>query len=344
MRQIFSLIVFLSVWVIFISFNFFGLWKYSNPVYYQDKEIEYVSKTWSVEKKEFWFRKDLLKTNTAKKSIDLNLVLDWWPWKDWIPAINDPVFTEVAKQKLTDWLKEDSLWISVNISWESKFYPYSILYWHEIVNDTIWEKNISVTFCPLCWTAIVYDRNMHWELLTFWVSGKLYESNLLMYDDKTDSLWSQSVWKAVVWDYLWEKLNLIKSDMMTYDQFRSKYKDWLVLTDKTWFLRSYSRSPYWDYETNEYLYFPVSDTDKKLHSKELLYVVPYDWKSYGFVREELKKIWELKYKFWKEEVKLVYNKWEITAYIWDKIIPWYVEMYFSWNTQHPNNENIRIGK
>lgn len=294
--------------------------------------------------KEFWFSKDNLNTNTAKKSIPLKLVLSWWPWKDGIPSINEPKFIKISDQETQKWLKDDTMWISVKIWNETKFYPYSILYWHEIVNDIVWDTKISVTFCPLCGTAIVYNREINWEERLFGVSGKLYESNLLMYDDKNESLWSQSIWEAVVWEDLWTQLEVLKSDIMTFKQFKNKYPKWEVLSEKTGFFRSYTRTPYWSYETEEDLYFPVQNTDKRLYQKELMFILPYNWDSYAFVRSELMKIWELDYKIWEEKIKINYDEWEISVKKWEEELPWYIEMWFSWVTQHPDSENIWLWK
>jgi thiol-disulfide isomerase/thioredoxin len=292
------------------------------------------------QEKEFLFSKYNLNTNTAKSSIPFNLILNWWPWKDGIPAINEPEFIEISEQDTQKWLKDDTMWISVKIWDKAKFYPYSILYWHEIVNDIVWDKKVSVTFCPLCGTAIVYNREINWEERLFWVSWKLYESNLLMYDDKNESLWSQSIGEAVVWDDLWVQLDILKSDIMTFSQFKSKYPSGKVLSESTGFLRSYTKTPYWSYETNDDLYFPVQNTDKRLEKKELLFVLPYMWDSYAFVRSELMKIGKLEYVIWSDKIQIIYDEWEITVKKWYNELPWYIEMWFSWVTQHPNSQNI----
>ena len=294
----------------------------------------------SDEKQEFKFEKDWLNTNTAKKSIDLKLILDWWPGKDWIPAINNPKFLKISDASDETWLDDETMWISVKVWKEVKFYPYSILYWHEITNDEIWWEKISVTFCPLCWTAIVYDRIVDWEELLFGVSWKLYESNLLMYDDKTHSLWSQSIWEAVVWDMLWKVLNIIKSDLLTYEQFKLNYPDWLIQSTDTWFRRSYDSTPYWNYETNDTLYFPVINSNKKLPKKELLFILPYENESYAFIRNSLIEEKKASIQVWDQTLSITYDSWIITAKIWEQVIPWYIEMFFSWATQHPGNENL----
>mgnify|MGYP001942795303 FL=1 len=237
---------------------------------------------------------------------------------------------------------DNTLWISLVDNNEQKFYPYSVLYWHEIVNDILWDKSVSVTFCPLCGTAIVYNRKIDWEVRSFGISGKLYESNLLMYDNINESLWSQSIWTAVVWDDLWSQLEVVKSDVMSFSQFMENYPKWLVLSENTWYSRNYAKTPYWNYEIEEDLYFPVQNTDTKLHQKELMFVLPYKSDSYTFVRSELIKSKEIEYKIWDEILKIEFINWEITAKIDDEIIPGYIEMWFSWFTQNPGNENVWI--
>lgn len=330
----------IMIWVflIVIFIGIIWIWKYLNSI--NVSKDTFVKVSWISQN----FLKDNLKTNTSKSSIDLDLILDGWPWKDGIPAINEPKFIKIHEERTQKWLSDEILWLSLNDGGNQKFYPYSILYWHEIVNDILWNKEILVTFCPLCGTAIVYDRNINGETRKFGVSWKLYESNLLMYDNKNESLWSQSIGEAVVWEDLWKTLEVIKSDLISYSQFKKNYPNWLILSEETGYSRSYSRTPYGDYETEEDLYFPVQNTDKKLHQKELMFVLPYNWDSYVFMRSELMSVWELNYSIWMEDLNIVHNNWEITAKIWDKIIPWYIEMWFSWVTQHPWNNNIWIGE
>jgi hypothetical protein len=142
---------------------------------------------------------------------------------------------------------------------------------------------ISSTFCPLCWIAIVYKREINWEEVLFGVFGKLYESNLLMFDNRNESLWSQSIWEALVWESLGTKLEVIKSDLLSFSQFKENYPNGLILSEKTWYQRNYSRTPYWSYETVEELYFPVKNTNTTLHQKELMFVIPHGWESYAFL-------------------------------------------------------------
>lgn len=329
-------IIFWLIWIIFIS-GIVIFWRYLDTF---DLDSHREKKEWNILKVEQKYIWDNFKTNTQKSSINLDLVLDGWPWKDGIPAIDNPVFISLWESNTQEGLSDESLWISVSSWSDAKFYPYSVLYWHEIVNDVLGDMNISVTFCPLCGTAIVYNREINWEIRNFWVSGKLYESNLLMYDDKNESLWSQSIWKAVIWEDLWKELELIKSNVMSFSQFKNNYPEWKLLSENTWFVRNYSRTPYGNYEENESLYFPVQNTDTIIHQKELMFVIPYKWDSHAFVRSKLIELWEIEYNIWTEKIKIISENWEITANIWNEIIPWYIEMWFSWFTQHPDNENV----
>ena len=118
-------LLFILIWII-------SAWKFIDSF-----DVKYVWESQVLEKNKYWFMRDDLKTNTSKKSIDLNLVLDGWPWKDWIPALNNAKFIEHSQIITQIGLNNETLWILV-IDWnKQKFYPYSILYWHEIVNDII---------------------------------------------------------------------------------------------------------------------------------------------------------------------------------------------------------------
>ncbi len=283
------------------------------------------------------FLRDTLQTNTALSSIDLALVLDGWPGKDGIPSIDNPKFLDISQaQKSMRYLSDSKEGIVIEWQWEARFYPFDILVWHEIVNDIIDEIPVAITFCPLCWSSIVFERKLDGEIIEFWVSGKLYESNMLMYDKTTETLWSQSLWEALVGNLLGKKLTHYPFQLMDFWDFRNTYPQGVVLSDKTWFWRRYGSVPYGDYDTSFATYFPVSFEDTLFHIKEIFYIVPYAWESYAFHFRDIKNTW--------------------SAYIWDVILthkngktvaqdrsgnmlPWYFEMWFSWRTHNKNSQN-----
>lgn len=216
------------------------------------------------------FSKDGLKTNTAIRSIPLKEVLGGGPGKDGIPAIFNPKFISVNEAKKIE--NGDRFGVVVTVGNTFRFYPYSILVWHEIVNDLIDEENFVVTFCPLCGSAIVFDPTVDGEIRKFGVSGKLWESNLLMYDHKNENLWSQIIGEAVVGDDTGKKLKIFPSQIITFSEFASKYPNGEVLSRDTGYTRNYGFYPYGDYDNSENLYFPVSVKDSRLPAKEIMVI------------------------------------------------------------------------
>ena len=175
----------------------------------QQQEQEATIQEWK--DKEQVFLRDGLTTDTSKTAIALEDILDWGPGKDGIPPIDAPAFLiqeQVGEQM--SYLSNEALGIVIVWVSEQRFYPYAIMNWHEIVNDELDGTPLAVTFCPLCGSAIVFDRRVDDEVLRMGVSGKLFESNLLMYDDMTESLWSQARGKGVVGDFVDIKLSTYK--------------------------------------------------------------------------------------------------------------------------------------
>lgn len=293
----------------------------------------------------FW-----LQTDSSIHGIPLEEVLNWWPGKDWIPAIHDPDFISIDEASDKSYVIPESLGISIEEWSSAKFYPYSIMNWHEIVTDIINNVPVSVTFCPLCWSAIVFDRRVEWaewtwsdknETLTFWVSWMLRESNMLMYDTKTETLRSQALGKWVVWAYTDTQLDRISSDVISFEQFVTTYPDGKVLSDETGYAREYTHSPYGDYDVNDRLYFPVSNEDASLPKKEMLYVINDEETSIAFVKATLLEVWEKKITVDGVTYTATVDQGRITVTRQDwTIIPGYHEMWFSWVTHNPNSKNI----
>jgi len=283
-----------------------------------------------------------LYTNTAISSIDINLVLGWGPTKDGIPAINEPVFVSqrVAERDMP-YLLNGSQWIVLDIDGTQRYYSYDVLVWHEIVNDEIEWEDVAVTFCPLCGSAIVYDRNVSGREVNFGVSGKLYNSNLLMYDSHDETLWSQSLWEAVVWNQTGTKLKIVKSQLMTYKEFISNFPKWKVLSDNTGYFRRYGTIPYWDYDTNDELIFPVANGDDlRYHKKELFYIVNNGDDSVAFHWDDLRSEWEWEIKVGEDIYTATFNNGLADVTLAGEILPWYYEMWFSWISHNEGNKNI----
>ena len=187
-----------------------------------------------------------LRTNTSKRAIKLSELQSGGPGKDGIPAIDSPAFSEqVAADK---WLRPNEPVIAVVVDGQSRAYPLQILMWHEIVNDTVAGVPVSVTFCPLCYSANVFDRRVDGRTYSFGVSGLLRHSDMVMYDRQTESLWQQISGEAIVGDMTGSQLKRIPAQIISFRQFRSAYKDGLVLSRRTGHRRAYGQNPYVGYD------------------------------------------------------------------------------------------------
>jgi len=227
-----------------------------------------------------------LQTNMSLHSIDLEKILDGGPGKDGIPALDKPVITTIAEADPS--ITDDVDGLLVLVGKTARFYPYNIIVWHEIVNDVIEGKHLLVTFCPLCGSAIVYEAEVDGKPEIFGVSGKLYESNLLMYDKTTESLWSQVQGEAVVGDKTSTRLTLYPSQVVSFKTIREKYPRAEILSTDTGYRRNYSVYPYGNYGSTDDLFFPVSVTDTRLPAKEIMHVVNFNEYSIAFKVKDLR--------------------------------------------------------
>ena len=150
-------------------------------------------------------------------------------------------------------------------------YPFDILVWHEIVNDTVDGEPILITYCPLCGSAIAYKREIDGLPVEFGTSGKLYNSNLVMYDRLTHSYWTQIEGRAIVGELTGVKLEPVSINTVAWGTWKELFPDAEVLSRDTGRPRSYGRDPYGSYYTERYLMFPVEHDDRRLHPKEVVY-------------------------------------------------------------------------
>ena len=209
----------------------------------------------------------LMETNGIKHLIPLDKIKGGGPPKDGIPSIDNPVFANVDA---SHFMSDSDVVIGLEIDGESKAYPIFILVWHEIVNDRVGNTPVSVTYCPLCYTNQVFERIIDGQEVEFGTSGKLYNSNLLMYDRLTESYWSQALGMAVKGELTGYKLNLIPFDVITWGDWKKIHPDTLVLTTDTGHIRSYATDPYGNYYTEPRIMFPVEHSDDRMHPKEII--------------------------------------------------------------------------
>ncbi|MDA0781511.1 MAG: DUF3179 domain-containing protein [Rickettsiales bacterium] len=198
------------------------------------------------------YLKEWSKTDFTKSSIDYSRIIEGGPKKDGIPSIDNPIFKTVDE---IDNIRRYEPVITVYLNGEARAYPLRILLWHEIINDKIGNTPIAVTYCPLCNSSIVFERLIDGEEVEFGSTGKLYKSNRLMYDRKTESWWQQYTGDAVVGDMIGRELNKVISKVESFHMYRLRQPNGKVLVPND-IIRSYGASPYPDYDsaTIPYLY------------------------------------------------------------------------------------------
>jgi len=207
----------------------------------------------------------------AQTSIAPEEILHGGPPRDGIPALDTPATVAAASAPWSD----DSWVVGVEVAGEARAYPISILVWHELVNDRLGGRDILVSYCPLCGSALVFDRlvssgaepNRATEnsspalppapALAFGVSGLLYRSDMLMFDRDSESLWLQITGRAVSGPRIGQRLDLYPSRLLTWSEWRALHPTTSVLSRETGHRRDYGRSPYGDYSTSERLFFPI---------------------------------------------------------------------------------------
>jgi len=196
---------------------------------------------------EFW------KFEWPKTDFDSTSVENWveilsgGPPKDGIPALNDPAFIPVMNE--ADIGDREPV-ITLEFEGDTpRAYPIRYLTWHEIVNDTVGGIPVAVTFCPLCNSGITFDRRVNGKTLTFGVSGKLRNSDMVMFDRETESWWQQAIGEGIVGDYTGAKLKQLPTWMESWSEFQTRNPQGVVMAEPD-APRSYGSNPYASYDSS----------------------------------------------------------------------------------------------
>lgn len=189
------------------------------------------------------------RTDWTRRTIRYDEILSGGPPRDGIPSIDHPHF--VSPKEASAWLQDNEPVIALEVNGVARAYPIQVVIWHEIVNDVIGGAPVAVTFCPLCNSAIVFDRQLDGQVFEFGVSGLLRNSDLIMYDRSTESLWQQFTGEGVVGKMAGAELTWLPASLISYADFRLNHPNGQVLSRETGFERPYGSNPYVGYDNIE---------------------------------------------------------------------------------------------
>ena len=190
-----------------------------------------------------WPNTDFSRTSVS----DWGEILSGGPPKDGIPALSDPKFLKASSETRIS-AREPVITLEIK-GQAPRAYPIRYLTWHEIVNDKVGGVPVAVTFCPLCNSGMVFDRRVRGKLRTFGVSGKLRNSDMVMYDRETESWWQQAIGTGIVGAHKGDVLKQLPSWMESWEEFTARNPDGLVMNEPEW-SRSYGQNPYVSYDSS----------------------------------------------------------------------------------------------
>ena len=207
--------------------------------------------------------------------------------RDSVPAIDHPTFESVSVAD--QYLNNDGLGIVVQVNGLSRFYPFQILVWHHVVNDVVSSQPLLISYNPFALSGAAYQRTIQGTALDFGLSDKLANSNLLLYDRATQSLWDPMTHTAIEGEKKGLMLARYPSSLMTWNAFKESYANGQVLSRDTGFSRDYTHDPYGDYLFRPSILFPVLHKDDRLASKVLVYGIEWNQKQKAYPVSALQK-------------------------------------------------------
>ncbi|MEE8174025.1 MAG: DUF3179 domain-containing protein [Dehalococcoidia bacterium] len=206
------------------------------------------------------------KTDFSKHSVPYSEIISGGVPRDGIPPIYDPKFESVTEAGV--WLTDGDPVVSLVVGDQARAYPLRILLWHEIVNDEVAGIPVALTYCPLCNTAVAFDRSLQGKVYTFGVSGLLRNSDLVMWDHETESLWQQATGEAIVGELTGETLEFLSSSIVSWQDFEEAFPEGRVLSQDTGYSRSYGRNPYVEYDASSRPFLFSGELDPRLPALE----------------------------------------------------------------------------
>ena len=187
------------------------------------------------------------KTDFSKHAVPFTDILSGGPPKDGIPSIDNPKFIKASDDTA---LGDKEPVIRVESGGTVRAYPLRVMMWHEIVNDVVAGTPLTITYCPLCNSAIVFERKIGDKVLDFGTTGKLRNSDLVMYDRQTESWWQQFTGEAIIGSYMGAELKMVPARVEAFKDFKTANPDADVLVPNNPSMRDYGRNPYRGYDSS----------------------------------------------------------------------------------------------
>jgi hypothetical protein len=262
-----------------------------------------------------------------------------------IPALTHNNMKFVSVSEADEWIEDNELVLALIYNGVKKVYPLQILVWHEIANDNVGGKPLIVTYCPLCGSGIAYEPFIEVEgkkmSTRFGTSGKLYNSNMVMYDEETDTYWQQIDGKAIVGDLVGQELKEVSIDTVVWRDWKKEHPDSLVLSQDTGIDRDYGKDPYGSYYEDSFLIFPVDNTDSAIHPKTIIFGIEVEGEYKAYIEEDLIEVGVIHDKFDNIDVTVRRDSAGIvtvTNELTGKEIVKERDMWFAWYAFHPKTK------
>ncbi len=270
--------------------------------------------------------------------LPLEEIQDGGPPKDGIPSIDYPRFLAAEE---ADFLNDEELVLGLHYNGISTAYPIRILNYHEVVNDKFGDQPVAITYCPLCRSGVAFLAGTPEAPKVFGVSGLLYNSDVLLYDRTTESLWSQLLGKAISGPLSGQEISFLPLTQTSWKEWKKRYPETMVLSTNTGHQRDYNSSPYEQYEKEDRLLFSVAHENKSLPPKALVLGISVDGKHKAYPLNRLRKKAKdgpLQDQFNGQALYLHYDEDSHSAWASDaedKAIPATTLYWFAWYAFHP---------
>lgn len=189
------------------------------------------------------------------------------PARDGIPALTEPHMVPANSARF---MRPDDPVLGMSQAGIAMAYPIKIMVWHEIVNDVIGDVPVAITYCPLCRSGVAFSRLVDGKTLEFGVSGLLYNSDMLMYDRHSESLWSQIPGQAISGKFRGRYLARLPLTHSTWAAWQKDHPETTVLSTDTGYRRDYEKDPYRGYAESSSTFFPIRHRSNRFQPKDLV--------------------------------------------------------------------------